>query len=183
MEPTIIQDEVALKFETSTMPWYVAMTKPRQEKLAQENLLRQGYGVYYPQIKRLKLIRKRQQEQIEAMFPRYLFVQPASEQHSIAPIRSTFGVTSLVRFGQTPAVMQTATLMRIRRFETLQNAADFDELNPFRPGSKVAVVEGPLAGLEGLVSENAKDRVVVLMGLLGQDTRVNLSVHQIVAME
>lgn len=79
--------------------------------------------------------------------------------------------------------MQTATLMRIRRFETLQNAADFDELNPFRPGSKVAVVEGPLAGLEGLVSENAKDRVVVLMGLLGQDTRVNLSVHQIVAME
>jgi len=83
--------------------WYLVYTKPRQEGLAQENLARQGYGVYLP---RVRLMRKRQGRPvaiIEPLFPRYLFIQLDTQSDNWGPIRSTFGVASLVRFGNEPA--------------------------------------------------------------------------------
>jgi transcriptional antiterminator RfaH len=161
------------------LPWYVVHTKVRQEQTACENLARQGYMVYMPRIKILKRSRGRQQAQQEPMFPRYIFVQPGSDAHSIAPVRSTLGVTSIVRFGQEPAVMRPAILKSIREFEARRNEASDQDISPFQPGERVRVADGPLTGLEGLISDVSQDRVVVLMQLLGQDTRVSLSYHQL----
>ncbi|MDP2851898.1 MAG: transcription termination/antitermination NusG family protein [Gallionella sp.] len=163
----------------TNLPWYVVHTKVRQEQTACENLARQGYGVYFPRVKVLKRRRGRQQAQTEAMFPRYIFLQPGSQAHSIAPVRSTFGVFAIVCFGQEPAVMRPETLRSIREFETRQNAARDEDISPFQCDEQVRVVDGPLAGLEGLITEVSRDRVVVLMQLLGQDTRVNMSHHQL----
>lgn len=162
-------------------PWYVVHTKVRQEQVACDNLARQGYAVYLPRIKVLKRSRRLrcQEVQLEPLFPRYLFIQPSSPEHSIAPVRSTLGVTTIVHFGQAPAVLRPELLTSIRDFETRQNTADLDAISPFRNGGRVLVVDGPLAGLEGLVSCVSQERVVVLMQLLGQDTRVTLSHHQL----
>lgn len=163
----------------ATLPWYVVHTKVRQEQTACENLARQGYAVYLPQIKRLKRIRGRQQAQKEPLFPRYLFLQPGSSAHSIAPVRSTLGVTTIVRFGQEPAVMRSETLSSIIDFEARWNESGDEKISPFQPGEWVRVVDGPLSGLDGLISGVSQERVVVLMQLLGRDTRVSLSHHQL----
>jgi|688.fasta_scaffold511199_2 transcriptional antiterminator RfaH len=163
----------------SSLPWYVVHTKVRQEQTACDNLVRQGYAVYLPRIKILKRIRGRQQALQEPLFPRYLFVQPRSAAHSIAPVRSTLGVTTIVRFGQEPAVMRPRTLKSIREFEARRNAARDDDISPFKPNERVHVAAGPLAGMEGLISDVLQERVIVLMQLLGQDTRVSLSHHQL----
>ena len=162
-------------------PWYVVHTKPQQEQVACENLARQRYAVYLPRIKVLKRSRrsKCQEMQLEPLFPRYIFFQPSSIGHSVAPVRSTFGVTSIVRFGQDPAVLRHEVLKSIQDFETRQNEAGLEEISPFRNGGKVLVVDGPLAGMEGLVSGVSQERVVVLMQLLGHDARVTLSHHQL----
>lgn len=162
------------------LPWYVVHTKVRQEQTACDNLVRQGYAVYLPRIKILKRVRGYQQAKQEPLFPRYLFLQPGSAAHSIAPIRSTLGVTAIVRFGQEPAVIQPETLKTIREFETRRNAARDEDISPFQPGERIRVADGPLAGLEGLISDVSQERVIVLMQLLGQDTRVGLSHHQLV---
>ncbi len=164
---------------TVDLPWYVVHTKARQEVLAYENLERQGYAVYLPRIKILKRIRSRQLAQQEPMFPRYLFLQPHTVSQSIAPVRSTFGVTAIVRFGQDPAVMRAETIKSIRDFETRRNEACDEEISPFKLGEHVRVVEGPLIGLEGLISTVSKERVTVLMQLLGRDTKVSLSYHKL----
>jgi transcriptional antiterminator RfaH len=130
----------------SNLPWYVVHTKVRQEQTAWDNLVRQGYSVYLPRIKILKRIRGRQRALQEPLFPRYLFVQPRSVAHSIAPVRSTLGVTTLVRFGQEPAILRPETLRCIREFETRRNAARDEDISPFRPGERVRVAAGPLAG-------------------------------------
>ena len=161
------------------LPWYVVHTKVRQEQTAGENLARQGYAVYLPKIKLLKRIRGRQQAQLEPLFPRYIFVQPGSVAHSIAPVRSTLGVTALVRFGQEPAIMRPETLQGIRDYEARRNEASDQDISPFQPGVQIRVAEGPLAGMEGLISDVSQQRVVVLMQLLGKDTRVSLSQHQL----
>jgi transcriptional antiterminator RfaH len=163
----------------ASLPWYVVHTKVRQEQTARENLARQGYTVYLPRIKRLKRIRGRQQAQMEPLFPRYLFLQPGSSAHSIAPVRSTLGVVTIVRYGQEPAVMRPETLSSIVDFEARWNQSGDEEISPFQRGELVRVVDGPLSGLEGLISGVSQERVVVLMQLLGADTRVSLSHHQL----
>jgi len=163
----------------ANLPWYVVHTKVRQEQTACENLARQGFTVYLPRINVLKRIRNRQQVQQEPLFPRYLFFQTGSAAQSIAPVRSTLGVTTIVRFGQEPAVLRPQTLASIRDFETRRNEAREEDISPFRPGERIRVVAGPLTGMEGLISGVSHERVVVLMHLLGEDTRVNMSHHQV----
>jgi transcriptional antiterminator RfaH len=163
----------------ANLPWYVVHTKVRQEQSACDNLARQGYTVYLPRIKVLKRIRNRQQAQQVPLFPRYLFFQPGSVVHSIAPVRSTLGVATIVRFGQEPAVMQPQTLKSIRDFEKRRNESREEEISPFQPGERIRVAAGPLIGMEGLISDVSHERVVVLMHLLGQDTKVSLSHHQL----
>ena len=163
----------------ANLPWYVVHTKVRQEQTACDNLARQGFTVYLPRIKVLKRIRNRQQARQEPMFPRYLFFRPGSAEHSIAPVRSTMGVMAIVRFGQEPAVMRSQALECIREFETRRNEAREEVISPFQPGERIRVVAGPLAGMEGLISDVSHERVVVLMQLLGQGTRVSLSHHQL----
>ena len=164
---------------THVLPWYVVHTKVRQEQLACDNLARQGYAVYFPKIKQLKRLRGRQTAHLEPLFLRYIFLQPEAASHSISPVRSTLGVTALVRFGQEPAVMRPETLRAIREFETRRNEARDEDISPFQPGVQIRVAAGPLAGMEGLVSDVSNQRVIVLMQLLGNDTRVSLSQHQL----
>lgn len=161
------------------MPWYVVQTKSRHERIAEENLLRQGYRCYLPRIKIIKFTRNRETIQLDPLFPGYVFFRPAHIEHSIAPVRSTLGVLKIVRFGEEFAVMRPETLESIKQFEVQQHAAQYEELTPIKPGVVVRVANGPLAGLEGLVSSISEKRVVVLFQLLGQDTQVRLSPHQL----
>lgn len=160
--------------------WLVVHTKVRQEEVAARNLERQGYMVYLPQIKLLKRIRGRQRFRLEPLFPRYLFVRPLVADQSISSIRSTVGVSSLVRFGHRLAVIRDEIVERIRAVEIHRNSAPESEITPFQPGEVVRVADGPLAGMEGLVSEVKQERVTVLLRLLGDENRVSLSYHQLV---
>ncbi len=164
---------------SNALPWYVIYSKPRQEQLATDNLLRQGYQVYFPRIKQLKRSKDRQKERFEPLFPRYLFLQPVTATHSISPVRSSVGVSSLVRFGSELAVMSAETLHAIRMFEEKQNAATVEDISPFKPGVHVQIADGPLSGMDGLISRVSHERIIVLMQLLGHDTLVNVSHHQL----
>ena len=88
------------EIRATDMPWYVVHTKARQEQPACDNLARQGYNVYFPRFKVIKRIRGLQQAVLEPLFPRYVFLQPSSAAQSLAPVRSTLGVATMVRFGQ-----------------------------------------------------------------------------------
>jgi transcriptional antiterminator RfaH len=172
-------DELLIDFTQTQLPWYVAHTKAKQEQLALDNLQRQNYSVYLPRYKRLKRVRDQQEIQWEPMFPRYIFVQPSSPEHSLAPIRSTLGVTNLVRFGSIPAIVPMDVMERIRAFESERNNLSGQQISPFKEGVQVRVATGPFAGLEGLISDVSNQRVVVLMQLLTKETRVSVSPHQL----
>lgn len=156
-------------------PWYVARTKPRQEHTANSNLLRQGFATYLPNLKVIRRIRRRQELRLEPMFPQYIFFRPSCDEQSIAPVRSTYGIAGIVRFGITPALLDAGAFEAISTMECRQNQSSIEQLTAIVPGSKVAVVEGPLAGMEGLVSAVSMKRVEVLMQLLGAETKVSLA--------
>jgi transcriptional antiterminator RfaH len=55
--------------------WYLIHTKIRQERVALENLDRQGFECFLPTILAEKLRRGALQVMKEPLFPRYLFIR------------------------------------------------------------------------------------------------------------
>jgi transcriptional antiterminator RfaH len=158
------------------MHWLLAYTKPRQERVAEEHLRRQGYDVLCPQLRVQKLRRRRWTLLEEPLFPRYLFVGATDEQ-SWAPVRSTAGVASLVRFGGQVAEVP------LELIKGLRNAAEEPQaVRPlFKQGQKVRIVTGDFATLEGVFDMAGGDeRATVLLDLLGRQSPVRVGVGEIV---
>jgi len=159
--------------------WYLIYAKPRQEKTAVDNLLRQTYEVYFPQIQVTRNRNSVRKVTIEPLFPRYLFIRLDAHTDNWAPIRSTLGVTALVRFGAEPARVPDAFVDYLK---SRQNAKGLHEwAQPaLQIGSRARVVSGPLAGYEGvLIAKSSHERVVILMDMVHGQLRANLNPNQV----
>ena len=156
--------------------WYAVCCKPRQESVAEENLLRQGFRVYLPRIR----IRQRRRGQwidaVEVLFPRYIFIRLDPKRRSTAPVRSTRGVVGLVRFGGQPAVVPNAVMDALREREDADSGLHQDNRPLFNAGEPIKLVDGPLSGMEGVFTQQDGDkRVIVLLELLGKANKVTVS--------
>lgn len=147
--------------------WLVAMTKPRMETEAKMHLEHQGFVVYLPIWAELKRRSNVWQKAHSPMFPRYLFVKTAYEDQSISPIRSTRGVSQLVRFGTEPVKASDRLVREIQSMEAAQNSGG-EKLKPFKPGDEVIVVSGPFKGVSAKVLSSDQQRVILLLQLLGK---------------
>ena len=83
--------------------WWLVITKPRQDELAENNLNNQGYETYRPLAKRLRKFRGKMKPRIESLFPGYIFIHLDELNDNWHPIRSTYGVNKLLTFGNKPA--------------------------------------------------------------------------------
>lgn len=160
----------------SMLRWFLVFTKPAAEGRAQSNLERQGYRVYYPRLLRPALYRGRWVDRIVSLFPRYLFVQLDVARQSIAPVRSTTGVASIVRFGHETAIVPNGVVdMLLGRADPQSGLHRLSARRPFEPGSRVNVIAGAFEGLDGIFEREAgEDRAVILLKVLGRHTPVCL---------
>ena len=154
--------------------WYLIYSKPQQERIARENLERQGYKSYLPLIRNRRRRKGRYASIIEPMFPRYLFVKLSDETDNWGPIRSTIGVVNLVRFGMQAARVpdNLIDLMTERDREGVQTLARPE----LKPGDHVRIVEGVMAGYEAIFqAKTSRERVVLLLEL-AQDKTARIEV-------
>ncbi len=150
--------------------WYLVQSKPRNEKRALENLVRQGYETYLPLMEVERLQRGKLLKKMEPLFPRYLFLHLEEGNDNWGPIRSTMGVAGLVRFGQAYAVVSDDVLEAVRvRTQDVKKAL-------FTPGDSIRVVSGPLLGLEGVFDiTDGEQRSFVLLEFMQKQQRVSVS--------
>lgn len=162
--------------------WYTVFTKPRKEDLAQEHLLRQGFTAYLPKLCQPKYRRGRWVEVVGPLFPRYLFVALRLGIHDISPIRSTLGVTGLVRFGPEPALAPNGFVESLMGAEDRARGCHVPRQALFQRGDPVTIVSGPFAGNQALFDEpSGEGRVILLLDLLGRTNRVRLAADQIIS--
>lgn len=156
--------------------WFAVVSKPRQEKTALENLQRQGFECFLPMAENPYQRRsKKHQRIVEPLFPRYLFLKANASQQNLAPVRSTKGVLSMVRFGIELAVVPESVIHAIKA--CVEKDTGLIKIKPvsIKAGDKVRVFDGPLAGISGIVQEkNSNNRTLILMELLGRPTTVEL---------
>lgn len=159
--------------------WYLVFAKPRQENVAQENLQRQEYETFLPMVRVKRRLRGRWVSVIEPLFPRYLFIHLNVTTDNWSPIRSTVGVANIVRFGLHTAKLPDAFMQQLQadRDELGLQLLQYDE---FQKGDRVRLVEGAMAGYEGIVrARTSKERVIMLLDIAGKNAVVHVSKHSL----
>ena len=159
--------------------WYLIYTKPHKELAARENLERQGFEIYLPMARLRRRRMGKGATRVEPLFPRYLFIHLDTKTDNWSPIRSTLGVSNLVKFGMYPSAVPEALI------ELLCDRCDeegIQDISPdeYKEGEAIRVMEGPMTGLEGVfLAKTSSDRVMVLLDIVGKHTRVNLETEKL----
>ena len=151
--------------------WFLIYAKPRQEETAKTQLSRQGYGVYLPMTQQTRKRGVRRITSIEPLFPRYLFIHLNTCTDDWGPIRSTVGVSALVRFGMEPALVPEDLISLLQSRES-ESGLHVWVMPGFHAGQAVRVTHGVLQDYEGIfVADNGRERAVVLLDILGRKAR------------
>lgn len=148
------------------MKWLVVRTKARQELRAIRHLEEQGFKTYCPEIPKYNGVKEGVGKQI--LFPGYCFAQ--FMERSVSAIRSTPGVSDVISFGaeRKLSLLDEAVLQDVRAVEAFHN----QKLSGLRSGDLVSLIKGPFKGFQALYSKKDKERVEVLLMLLGRQQRV-----------
>lgn len=172
--------ETASIIESTDPLWFCLKTQPKHEKLAAGMLrARAGLEVFSPilRFQRVTVTGKKWFE--EALFPGYIFGRFPCRTH-YRLVASSPGVTKIVGFGGLPAVVDAAVIAELRQFvrdnETIEIAPEIT------PGDEVTVMDGPFRGLRAVVTRimPAKERVAVLLELLGTQREVEVTLNRVV---
>lgn len=164
------------------LQWLLVFTKPAGEPAAKTNLERQGYEVYFPRLLQPVIFRGRWVERVVPLFPRYVFIHVNTDLQSLATVRSTIGVNSVVRFGLDAAVVPDAVVDSLAGcVDPISGLHRLSHSEPLACGSLVSIMAGTFKGLSGIFErKEGSERVVVLLKLLGQNTPVRVPSRYVV---
>jgi transcriptional antiterminator RfaH len=170
------------KEEGGVERWYLIVTKSRQDERAERNLLNQNFKIFRP---KLRCYRNRYGKRVtvdEPLFPRYIFISLDEKFCDWSAVRSTRGITEVVRFNEIPAIVPDKVI------EDLKNQVDeygvVDKMKSwvasYRKGDHVEIQGGSFHGLRAVVEMQAsEERVILLLSLLGRAQPLSFSVEQV----
>lgn len=162
--------------------WYVVQTQVNAEAKAARNLIRQGFDIYLPRYLKRRSHARKIEKVAAPLFPRYLFVQVDMATQRWRSIQSTFGVSRLVTNGSDPAPVAREVVHVLRAREDQSGFIAMDRRPSFAVGEKVRILAGAFTDVIGLFDGlGDRERVAVLLDLLGQKVRVSMDVDMIAA--
>lgn len=160
--------------------WFAVYTHPRGEATAVENLLRQGFEVFFPRYLKRRSHARKVETAPAPLFPRYLFIAFDVADPGWRVVRSTRGVIDLVRSRQDPAPVPDAIIDEIRKRQDDEGFVVLAHHVKLGRGDKITIETGPFASYEAIFEAmRDNDRVVALLSLLGRQVVVNVPVDAV----
>jgi len=160
----------------SCMRWYLIQSRPHAEVKASQHLRRQGFETYMPRYLKLRRHARRIEKIPAPLFPNYLFAAVDIASQRWLSIDSTIGVSRLVRNGDHPTAVPNSVLETLKCREDSNGYVQLDHRPNFSPGDKVCVLGGAFQDCFGLFEGmSGRDRVAILLELLGRKVRVVLA--------
>jgi len=154
--------------------WYVVHTHAMGETKALAHLQRQGFEAYLPQYEKTRRHARKVETVAAALFPRYLFVRMDVGTERWRAVKSTHGIAHLIGSGEAPQPIADGIVELIRMREGADGLIALDA-DGFMPGQKIEITDGPFAEHLALFdAESDRDRVYVLLNLMGRDVRVRV---------
>jgi transcriptional antiterminator RfaH len=153
--------------------WACAQTAPHQERAAQHMLSLHGFQSYCPRLRVQRYQHGRKLTLQAPFFPSYLFVAIV-DGHWWAARWCPHITRILLRGNLEPAVVPDAVVDAIKQRE-VDGLVQLAPASDFRRGDKLRITEGVFAGHLALFgARRPRDRVAVLLILLGSQQRVEL---------
>jgi transcriptional antiterminator RfaH len=159
--------------------WYCVCSQPKHEHIAAAYLRKtEDVEVFLPRIRFQRKTRQSSTWTTEALFPGYLFAR-FDWQRSFRQVQATSGVRSIVQFGKHTPVVPRELIEELR--QSLGSTELHTIPREFNPGESVQITEGALRGLSAVVCQvmPARERIIVLMEILGQRTSVEVTIDSI----
>lgn len=152
------QKKLACSEEEIRKSWFVVQCRSAQEESARQRLEEQGYTAYLPKV----LDQRSGKDRVSPLFPCYLFLHFDPFVKSMRPVASTRGVVHMIRFADRWAVVHAAVIKALQAQEN-ENGLRVLKMERFSIGEKVALIDGPFAGMvASVVQDDARiDYVVV----------------------
>jgi transcription antitermination factor NusG len=173
------QPEQAARAINGTESWFALVTKPRHEKVASEALNSKGLETFLPLTQRRHQYGHRFREFDLPLFPGYLFCR--FNVSNRLPVVATPGIVGIVSAGASPIPVSDVELMSLR-IAMRERIPAYPQVF-LRGGTKVAITEGPLAGIEGIVvKERDPLRVVVSIDLLQRSVLLEIPAARVSAL-
>jgi transcriptional antiterminator RfaH len=144
--------------------WAAAQLQPQRDGLALHFLEQAGFETYAPRLREPRTVQGRRVVRTPLLFPGYLFVLIELQWHRA---RWSPGVVRLIMDGAGPAVVPAAVIDGLKARE-VGGLIELPKPPRLKPGDRVRVLHGPLAGHVGLYAGmKPRQRVEVLLALLG----------------
>ncbi len=152
--------------------WYALQVQARLAAVASATLRGKGYEEFLP----LYRARRRWSDRIKQvdipLFPGYLFCR-FDPHDRLVPVLTTPGVISIVGAGKNPIPVLEEELDAVRAI--LRSGLPAQPWPFLSVGSRIFIGHGPLAGLEGTITDAAKTcRLVVSVSLLQRSVAVEI---------
>jgi transcription antitermination factor NusG len=156
--------------------WYVAYTKHQHEKSVAAMLGKKGFDVLLPLYRSAHKWKDRMQTIELPVFPCYVFLKMSLERK--LAVLQTPGIFWLVGNAGNAEVVPDSDIEAIQK---VTSSAALFEPHPFlKSGDRVRVVEGPMAGVEGILTRvKNRYRVVLSVDLLQQALAVEIAVTSV----
>lgn len=164
--------------------WFAIHTRAGREQEASMQLQQQGFEVYLPMAQQRITHARKVSWQPRPLLPGYLFAHLAEAEQRWTTIRSTRGIIGPVRFGIRCPVINEAIILafKAREDEDGHIVLGASPKAPFRKGERVRLLDGPMAGLEGVFTcIKGEERAMVFMQLLQRQVQVTVATQQLIA--
>jgi transcription elongation factor/antiterminator RfaH len=161
--------------------WYVAMTAPGKERIAQINLANQGFRVFLPRQLATRRHAHRFRTVLAPVFPRYLFVIVDLERARWRSVNGTIGVQRLIADAERPIAVAPGIVETLIQSTDGGGALVF-QADAFAIGDRVRLRSGPFAGSLGVLQRlDGVGRVQVLLELLGGSIKLSVERKSVAA--
>lgn len=162
--------------------WFVVQTHPKAENKALFNLKRQGYRAYLPTYLKKRSHARWVDWVARPLFPCYLFVEMEPGVTPWRAIRSTIGVSHFISAGDTPIATPEGVVEAIIAREDDKGHVALSNKDAFKKGQAVEIASGPMTEASAIFEcIDDKDRVTVLMDLMGRQVRVRVLLEAVQA--
>lgn len=137
--------------------WYALYTKPKQEFKAEQQLKEMGITTYLPLITKIKQWSDRKKKVIEPLFKSYIFINANDSERYISVQAKS--IVKVVNFNGVPATIPNWQIENLQKM--LASNPDAFVTDLIKIGTHVKIIEGPFAGVEGIVAKYTNDERVL----------------------
>jgi len=160
--------------------WLLVRTKPKQEFALVQALAGRGITAYCPKVLEPRWHARAPHVPVP-LFPSYVFARCVLKE-KYAAVRYCPGASTVVRFGERFGAVEDEFIASLHEREGERGYLVFADARraPVK-GSRVRIVEGPLQGIDGIITHYlpAKDRVRLLLTMVSGVRNVEVEARHI----